>query len=56
MITTGTHAPIVNLDTTTTMSTMPVATAPTPLRDDVALPLGLTQSEVMTDHARSGRA
>ena len=31
MTTIGTQAPMVNLDTTTTTSTMPVATAPTPL-------------------------
>ncbi len=31
MSTTGTHAPMVNFETTTTTSTMPVATAPTPL-------------------------
>ena len=31
MRTAGIHAPSVNLETTTTMATMPVATQPTPL-------------------------
>ncbi len=51
MTTTGTQAPMVNFDTTTTTSTMPVATAPTLLMTAPLLPARLPLPAVVPDHA-----
>ena len=49
--TTGIHAPIVNFDTTTTVSTMPVATAPTALTASFDRHRGSLERVVVDHHA-----
>ncbi len=49
--TTGIQAPSVNFETTTTTSTMPVATQPTALMTRPRCQFGSSQPQVVADHA-----
>ena len=56
MTTAGIQAPIVNFETTTTRSTMPVAVAPMALIVMATFQRGAALAPLVHDHAASGRA